>query len=136
MTGTFPADGSTVQNEVTLVGTDGVTVKVKKSQTTVYNEKNSKYFDATIDGDKFPFQFIFPLKTLINSNSTQFTTPDKSVYIFSRSDGLINDGKIIKNVKGGTIEITAPKKQNKTTALDSALIGSCRSKGPRTIPND
>ena len=121
MTGTFPADGATVQNDVTLVGTDGVTVKIKKSQTTVYNEKNSKYFDATVDGDKFPFQFIFPLKTLINSTSTQFTTPDKSVYIFSRSDGLINDGTITKNVKGGTIEITAPKKKNNTTALDIAL---------------
>jgi len=121
MTGTFPADGATVQNDITLVGTDGVTAIVKKSQTTLYNEKNNKYFDATIDGDKFPFQFIFPLKTLINSNSTQFTTPDKSVYIFSRVDGLINDGKIIKNVKGGTIEIIAPKKQFVNTALDSAL---------------
>jgi hypothetical protein len=122
MTGTLPSDGGTIQKDIQIVGTDGTTVIVKASQNTVYNEAPNKHFIATIqDENKFAFQFIFPEKTLTNSNSTQFTTPSKSVYIFSRVDGLTNDGKIKKNVKGGTIEITPPKQDFATSTLDSAL---------------
>jgi len=122
MTGTLPSDGATIQKDITIVGTDGTTVIVKASKDTIYTENPTKRFDATIkDENKFPFQFIFPAKTLMNSNGTTFTTPSKSVYTFSRIDGLTNTGKMTKNVKSGTIDITPPKEEFATSTLDAAL---------------
>ena len=82
MSGNLPSDGSPVHEDITLIGTDGTKVVVKANSQTIYNDKSTKYFDAKIRENDILYQFTFPINTLNNSTSTQFTTPSESVYLF------------------------------------------------------
>jgi hypothetical protein len=109
MSGTLPSDGSPILKDVNIVGTDGTTVIVKANQKTIYNDKPTRYFESTIEPtNDIIYQFLFPKDTVFNKDGSQFTTPSKSVYIFSETDIIQQEGSIIKNVKKGTIEITPP----------------------------
>ena len=120
MSGNLPSDGSPVTEDITLIGTDGTKVVVKANSQTIYNEKSTKYFEAKMDETKILYQFTFPFNTLNNSNSTQFTTPSESVYIFSNNDGThLTGGKTIKNVSKGTIEIKPPNSKTADSLTDS-----------------
>lgn len=122
MNGALPADGSSVNSDITLYGTDGTNVIIKKSSTTIYTESTNS-FEGTAANNSMLYQFIFPLKTLTNSESLQFTTPSNSVYVFTNGDGLMkNNDKFTKNVSSGTISIKAPsvKKDSKTDIAKQA----------------
>lgn len=121
MSGTFPSDGSPVLKDVNVVGTDGTTVIVKANPKTIYNDKPTRYFESTIEPTKdIMYQFLFPRDTVFNKDGSQFTTPSKSVYIFSETDIIQQEGSIIKNVKKGTIEITPPLEAMAKAAGESA----------------
>jgi len=121
MTGTLPSDGSTIKEDLTIVGTDGTTVIVKSNPNTIYHEKPTKHFEATVNDDKWVFKFIFPKKTLTNSNSTQYTTPSKSVYLFASREGASYDKEIVKLISYGKIEIIPPKDAMMKSLLDNTI---------------
>lgn len=120
MDGGLPSDGATVISDITLIGRDKTTVIIKKNMNTIYTDK-TRSFESNVEKDKFPFQFIFPQNTLINSDSTQFTTPSKSVYIFSSSPEVIVGDKITKNMSDGTVTITPPTSEDSKTLGEKSM---------------
>jgi hypothetical protein len=104
MGGGLPASGP-VSKDITLVGTDDVTLIIKANTDTMYDE-NTRSFDAIPSKNRILYQFVFPVNTLVSADTTQYTTPKKSVYVFSDGSSTNKSGnKITKNVTTGTITI-------------------------------
>ncbi len=122
--GGFPVDGP-VSTDVSLIGTDGVSVLIFKNASTMFT-KNTLTFDAISATDTILYQFVFPLGTLVNPDTTQYTTPNKSVYIFSDgTNASKSKGKLTKNVMTGTITIkpSPPSFVDSSTLNESSLAG-------------
>lgn len=107
MGGGLPVSG-VVKKDITLVGTDDVTVIVKANTDTMYSD-TTRVFDSISSNTRILYQFIFPLNTLVSSDTTRYTTPKKSVYVFSDGSSTMKiENQITKNVTTGTIDITPP----------------------------
>jgi len=117
MNGGLPASG-VVTKDVILTGTDDVTVTIKSNTNTFYTD-TTRVFDTISSNDTVLYQFIFPLDTQVSPDTTTYTTPKKSVYVFSDGTTLTKMGnKFTKNVTKGDISIRPP------VVFDSSLPDS------------
>jgi hypothetical protein len=127
MVGLLPKDGERITKDIILSGTDGTSITVKANSSTVYKELPRKVFES-ISSTAVLFKFQFPIGTRTSPDSTTFTTPDKSVYMFSSGDGLqkFNDA-YEKVVTEGTIKITPPEENaagNITSKIGSTFVNN------------
>jgi hypothetical protein len=107
MGGGLPTSG-VLMKDITLTGSDDVTVIVKSNTNTMYTD-TTREFDALPSNDRILYQFIFPLNTQVSADTTTYTTPKKSTYVFSDGSSLIKIGnQFTKNVTSGTITIRPP----------------------------
>ena len=122
LVGLLPKDKDRITNDLTLSGTDGTSIVIKSNSNTIYKETPQKVFEAIPD-KSILFLFHFPIGTLVNPDSTKFTTKDNSVYTFSTGDGVqkIND-MYQKVVTEGTIQIKPPEEAVSGKSVASSII--------------
>lgn len=117
MYGTLPEAG-VVTKDYLLTGSDNVTVTVKQSTDTYYDDK-TRTFESNQTGNVIFYIFKFPKNTVIQENKT-FTTPNKSVYTFSHATDNSNiNYQFEKLVSQGTITIVPPPVTKPLSAAES-----------------
>ncbi len=86
-----------------LTGLDGVKIEILRNTDTYYDHDTHTF--ESLDSGKTLFQFNFPANT--TNESETYTTPAKSIYVFSdKTATSLNNGLWIKNMTSGTITIT------------------------------
>jgi len=117
MYGTLPESG-VVTKDYLLTGSDNVTVTVKQSTDTYYDDK-TRTFESNQTGNVIFYVFKFPKDTQIQENKT-FTTPNKSVYTFSHATDNSNiNYQFEKLVSQGTITIVPPPVTNTLSSSET-----------------
>jgi hypothetical protein len=115
----LPSSGMVKSNWI-LTGSDGVQITILKNTNTFYNG-DTHVFNSIQSGNTL-YQFKFPVNTTVSTDTTTYTTPANSIYVFSdNSTSTMISNQWIKNVTSGTITITVPVVQ---PSLEDTSIGT------------
>jgi len=100
----LPPSGQMKKNWI-LTGSDGVQIQIMKNSDTFY-KGDTRVFNS-LASSRTLYQFIFPVNTTVSTDTTTYTTPANSIYVFSdNSTATLISSQWIKNVTKGTIQIT------------------------------
>ena len=114
----LPSPGMVKRNWI-LTGSDGVQMTIYKNTNTFY-DGDTHQFNSLSSGNTL-YQFEFPVNTTVSPDTTTYTTPVNSIYVFSdNSTSTMISNQWIKNVTTGTITITVPAQPS----LEDTSIGT------------
>jgi hypothetical protein len=118
--GVFPKNGATVTEDITLVGNDETVLIIKGGVNIIYTSTPTAFFEGNAKRGSWLYQFQFPIGTTVNPNTTQYTTPTNTVYIFTgTTDHHISDGSMIRNMMNGTVIVKPPSLPSGTSSTPS-----------------
>lgn len=114
----LPSPGMVKSNWI-LTGSDGAQITIYKNTNTFY-DGDTHQFNSLESGNTL-YQFKFPVNTTVSTDTTTYTTPANTIYVFSdNSTSTMLNNQWIKNVTTGTITITVPAQ----TSLEDTSIGT------------